>query len=259
MRRCWTRCGSWSGSRDGLAAVGHGLIARGVSAVVAGFAWGGVDGGVVAAACCGPRRKPRPGARRPEAAGLRAAEAAGPRRALTGEPLEPVFLDVAAAQVAGEISPRACTGDRAGGRRAAGGGAGRARVSRWSGNWSLTRGAFDPRSLHTLALHIHTYLDPDGSLDDPRDRDRTTRPHAAAAPGRVRVGARGVDRRMRRTACLRGASTRLAAPTPEVGGVKDRRSAGQRRHDALLDALHPAVPDRIPARRGRDRHHRSSC
>ena len=31
---------------------------------------------------------------------------------------------------------------------------------------------FDPRSLHTLALHIHTWLDPDGSLDDPKDRDR---------------------------------------------------------------------------------------
>ena len=39
------------------------------------------------------------------AARVRAAEAAGPRRPLTGEALEPVFADVAAAQAAGVISP----------------------------------------------------------------------------------------------------------------------------------------------------------
>ena len=37
---------------------------------------------------------------------VKAAHAAGPRRALTGEPLPAVFVEVAAAQAAGEISER---------------------------------------------------------------------------------------------------------------------------------------------------------
>ncbi len=36
---------------------------------------------------------------------------------------------------------------------------------------------------------------------------------------------------------LLGVFDALAGPAPETDGVKDRRSAGQRRHDALLDAL----------------------
>jgi Domain of unknown function (DUF222) len=36
---------------------------------------------------------------------------------------------------------------------------------------------------------------------------------------------------------LLGICDSLGAPKPETNGVKDPRSAGQRRHDALLDAL----------------------
>ncbi len=36
---------------------------------------------------------------------------------------------------------------------------------------------------------------------------------------------------------LLGVFDALAGPAPESDGVKDRRTAGQRRHDALLDAL----------------------
>ena len=46
---------------------------------------------------------------------------------------------------------------------------------------------------------------------------------------------------------LLGVFDAFAGPAPESDGVKDRRIAGQRRHDALLDALTRYVwPGRCP-------------
>ena len=168
------------------------------------------------------------------AARVRAAEAAGPRRALTGEPLEPVFADVAAAQVNGVISPeharvivRAVEALPAAVQAEHG-----VEVERELVAYAAQ---VDPQSLHTLALHIHTWLDPDGSLDDPNERDRRRdltvqqRPDGSAAV-RAELTAECAER-------LLGVFDALAGPAPQSDGVKDSRSAGQRRHDALLDAL----------------------
>ena len=55
---------------------------------------------------------------------------------------------------------------------------------------------------------------------------------------------------------LLGVFDALGAPKPETHGVKDPRSAGQRRHDALLDALtRLARSDTLPTSAG-VRHHR---
>ncbi len=168
---------------------------------------------------------------------VRAAEAAGPRRALTAEPLEPlepIFADVAAAQVAGVISPeharvivRAVEALPEAVQAVHGVEVERERVA-----YAAT---FDPQSLHKLALHIHTWLDPDGSLDDPKERDRTRdltlrqRPDGSASV-RGELTAECAER-------ILGVFDALGGPAPEADGVKDRRTAGQRRHDALLDAL----------------------
>ncbi len=183
------------------------------------------------------------------AARVRAAAAAGPRRALTGEALEPVFIDVAAAQVDGVISPeharvivRAVDALPAAVQAEHG-----VEVERELVAYAAT---FDPRSLHQLALHIHTYLDPDGSLDDPKERDRKRdltlrqRPDGSASV-RGELTAECAER-------LLGVFAALAAPAPQADGVKDRRTAGQRRHDALLD---PVMSGRVLARRRGDRHH----
>ena len=82
-----------------------------------------------------------------------------------------MFVDVAAAQVNGVISPeharvivRAVEALPAAVQAEHG-----VEVERELVAYART---FDPRSLHTLALHIHTWLDPDGS--------RTTRENATA-------------------------------------------------------------------------------
>jgi hypothetical protein len=168
---------------------------------------------------------------------VRAAEAAGPRRALTGEALEPVFAEVAAAQATGVISrehARVIV-------RAVDALPGVVQVEHSVQVESdLVRYAreFDPHSLAKIAQRIHDCLNPDGSLDDPEDRERKRdvtvrqRPDGSASL-RGELTAECAER-------LLAAFDALAAPvaaTAETGGVKDPRSAGQRRHDALLDAL----------------------
>ena len=94
---------------------------------------------------------------------------------------------------------------------------------------------FDPYSLAKIAQRIHACLDPDGTLDDPKERERKRdltlrqRPDGSAAVC-GELTAECAER-------LLGVFDALGAPTPECEGVKDHRSAGQRRHDALLDAL----------------------
>ena len=94
---------------------------------------------------------------------------------------------------------------------------------------------FDPQSLHKLALRLHDCLDPDGSLDDPKERERKRdltvqqRPDGSAAL-RGELTAECAER-------LLGVFDALGGPAAQADGVTDRRTAGQRRHDALLDAL----------------------
>ncbi len=209
-----------------LVAVGHGLIAEAQTRCLPHSL-----GAASMAVLLGQLLRLHPGEAR---ARVRAAEAAGPRRALTGEPLEPIFRDVAAAQVAGDISaeharvivravealPAALQAEHS------------EAVERDLVGFAA---ALDPADLHKAAQHIHNHLNPDGLLDDPKDRERkrdlTVRPRPdGSAALRGELTAESAERLL----CVFDA---LASPAPETDGEKDRRTAGQRRHDALLDAL----------------------
>ncbi len=170
-----------------------------------------------------------------EAAGrVRAAEAGGARRAMTGQALPAIYPAVAAAQAAGSISERHArvvvdTIEKLpDGVRAEHG-------TQTETDLVEFAGRFDPVQLGKLALRISAYLDPDGRLKDvdyrERHRDLTlhTRPDGSSH-GKVEFTAE-------LTELLRLHFDAFAAPKPAVDGVKDPRTAGQRRHDALLEAL----------------------
>ena len=168
---------------------------------------------------------------------VRAAHAAGPRRSLLGEPLPPTYPVVAAAQAAGEVS------------------AAQARVI----TTMLTKlpadvqchapevetrlvgfcDRFDPAALKQLADRERDFLDPDGGWRDVQRRRRDRDLHLHVRPdGSCRGSFEGTAEMGE---FLQTALDALAAPNPESNGVKDPRSAGQRRHDGLLDALKIAV------------------
>ncbi len=202
---------------------------------------------------------------------VRAAEAAGPRRALSGEALDPVYPDVGAAQVAGEISAeharvivRAVEALPAAAQAVHG-----VAVERELLGYART---LDPQYLHRAALTIHDRLNPDGYLHDPRERDRKrdltvqARPHGSAS-------VRG-ELTPECTQRLLGLFDALAAPAPasddddddgmagwrdgEMARWRDQRlpvggAAAPRRAARRAD---PAVPGRVPAASRRDRHHR---
>ena len=168
---------------------------------------------------------------------VRAAHAAGPRRSLLGEKLPPTCPVVAAAQAAGEVS------------------AAQARVI----TTMLTKlpadvqchvpeveerlvgfcDRFDPASLKQLADRERDFLDPDAGWRDVqrRRRDRDLQLHVRP-DGSCRGSFEGTAEFGE---FLQTAFDALAAPQPESNGMKDPRSAGQRRHDGLLDALRIAV------------------
>jgi hypothetical protein len=82
---------------------------------------------------------------------------------------------------------------------------------------------------------VHDCLDPDGRLRDHDYRQRTRALSVAQRPDgsstvRGQLSAECTER-------LLGVFDCLGAPKPEPGGQPDPRSAAQRRHDALLDAL----------------------
>jgi hypothetical protein len=94
---------------------------------------------------------------------------------------------------------------------------------------------FDPRQLAKLAARTRDWLDPDGTLADADYRDQ-----ARGLTLRRRVDGSGQLNGELSAECAERLDVlfaALAAPRPEAGGVKDSRSAAQRRHDALLDAL----------------------
>ena len=171
---------------------------------------------------------------RREAAGrVRLAAELGPRRALSGPPSPAKFPLVAAAVAEGAICDRhaalICRTiddlpdavlEQAGAVEA-----------------TLVEHArtLNPDQLAVLTRTVRACLDPDGVLASERDHDRHRHATLAVLPdgsGRLQAQLTGEA-----TAVWQTILSTLARPVPDTGdGEPDRRSAGQRRHDALLDA-----------------------
>jgi hypothetical protein len=173
---------------------------------------------------------------------VRAAQNMGPRHGLTGEELQPIYAVVAAAQAEGAISPaharvvmnavetlpdavRAEQEDKV--------------------ESDLVRYArqFDPVALAKAARRISAILDPDGLLKDVdyrrrmRHLDFHRRPDGSAhVEGELDVECAEV---------LATVLNCLSAPKPAQDGTADPRTAGQRRHDALLDGLKMVLRARL--------------
>ena len=171
---------------------------------------------------------------RREAAGrVRLAAQLGPRRALSGESLPARYPQVAAAVAQGVISNRhaalICRTitdlpdavlEQAGAVEA-----------------TLVDHArtLNPDQLAVLTRTVRACLDPDGVLASEHDHDRHRHATLAVLPdgsGRLQAQLTGEA-----TAVWQTILNTLARPVPDVDtGEPDRRSPGQRRHDALLDA-----------------------
>jgi hypothetical protein len=171
---------------------------------------------------------------RREAAGrVRLAAELGPRRAMSGQPLPARFPQVAAAVAEGAISDRharlicrtivelpEAAVEQAGAVEAML--AEHARV-------------VNPDQLTVLTRTVRACLDPDGALASERDHERRRHATLTALPdgsGRLQV-----QLTAEATAVWQTVLGTLSRPTPDVDASEpDRRSPGQRRHDALLDA-----------------------
>jgi Domain of unknown function (DUF222) len=184
-----------------------------------------------------------------EAAGrVRAAEAAGSRRALTGEALSPAYPLVADAQAAGAISSRhAAIITRT--------------IERLPDDVRQEDGVeleqtlvgyatqFDPDNLATVARRIAFYYDQDGPEPVDRHRARTRDFRLVQRPDGSSHGE--FDATAELTELLLTHFDALAGPKPESDGVKDPRTAGQRRHDALLESLKLGLrAERLPTIKG---------
>jgi hypothetical protein len=165
---------------------------------------------------------------------VRAADAAAPRTSLTGEPTPAPFPCIATAQASGSISPRhaativAAVDRLPDGVQAEHG----QQVER---DLVALAEQFDPSELGRLGLRMTTLLDQDGALDDverqARRRDLTVhqRPDGSST-----ITAEATAELTERLLTMLDA---LARPRPATDGAQDPRTAGQRRHDALLDAV----------------------
>ena len=164
---------------------------------------------------------------------MRLAAELGPRRALSGESLPARYPQVAAAVAQGVISDRhaalICRTitdlpdavlEQAGAVEA-----------------TLVDHArtLNPDQLAVLTRTVRACLDPDGVLASERDHDRHRHATITTLPdgsGRLQAQLTGEA-----TAVWQTILNTLARPVPDVDtGEGDRRSPGQRRHDALLDA-----------------------
>jgi len=169
---------------------------------------------------------------------VRAARNLGPRRTLAGEPIQPIFPQVATALRAGELSrehakvithcverlPEAIRDDV------------------WDEVETTLVGyahTFDPRLLGKLAQRIGDYYDPDGKLHDAayRDRTREFRLHRNTDGSSTVSGSLTAEL----TEYLLTIQDALAGPNPAGDGTKDQRTAAQRNHDALLEAVKIAI------------------
>ena len=171
---------------------------------------------------------------RREAAGrVRLAAELGPRRALSGKSLPARFPQVAAAVAQGAISDRhaalIC--------RTVNGLPESALEQAEAVEATLVEHArtLNPDQLAVLTRTVRACLDPDGVLASERDHDRRRHATLTTLPdgsGRLQACLTGVA-----TAVWQTVLSTLARPVPDAeGGEPDRRSIGQRRHDALLDA-----------------------
>jgi hypothetical protein len=157
----------------------------------------------------------------------------GPRRAMSGQPLPARFPEVAAAVAEGAISDRhaalicrtiaelpEAAVEQAGAVEA-----------------MLAEHArmVNPDQLTVLTRTVRACLDPDGALASERDHERRRHATLTALPdgsGRLQV-----QLTAEATAVWQTVLGTLSRPTPDVDASEpDRRSPGQRRHDALLDA-----------------------
>ena len=172
----------------------------------------------------------------------------GPRTTLTGQPLEPLLPELAAAQAAGRIGPEHVAIARKAYAKipATVSAESRARADR---DLALLAGEYGPQAFQKLADHLVAVLDPDGDFSD---RERRARRGA-------RMGRQGADGMSSLTAMmtpelratLEPLLAKLAAPgmcnpadehpcvsgTPTEAQIQaDDRTPDQRRHDALLAA-----------------------
>ncbi len=177
-----------------------------------------------------------------------AAAVLGPRIALTGEPLDPVYPAIAAAQAAGTISdkhakivttaigalPHSLDADTTALAEAT-------LVAQAQG--------LRPCELTKVADRLTAYLDPDGQLSD--DRDRAAR--RALKIGRQRADGMSpitglLDPTTR--ALVDAAFSALARPVPDED-TPDPRTPAQRNHDALAALCRNAIAsDTLPSNRG---------
>ncbi len=169
---------------------------------------------------------------------VRAAADLGPRRGLTGEALPPLFAHVSAAQAAGTIS------------------AAHARVvTRTIDALSAAVQAehdesvqqllvehaeqLDPRLLAQAARRLSDTLDPDGTLTEERDRKRRRN----LSIRQRRDGSAHVDGELTAICAeaLLSVLDSAGRPAPAEDGTPDPRTAGQRNHDGLQDAMLAAL------------------
>ena len=169
-----------------------------------------------------------------EAAGrVRAAADLGPRRTLTGDPLPPLFADVAAAQTAGTISAahaRVISSTVDALPAALDAVHGRAVEAFLVGHAAH----MDPVQLGHAATRLRDTLNPDGTHTD--DEDRQRRRELTLRPNRDGTSHLTGTLTPAATAVWQTVLDALSAPVPATDGERDSRSSGQRRHDALLDA-----------------------
>lgn len=164
----------------------------------------------------------------------KAAHATGVRRGLTGQPLPPIYPVLAEAEDAGDISERhqRVVVDT---------------IEKLPEQVQAEHGEqieadlvgyarqFDPHQLARLAERISAYYDPDARLKDvdyrAKHRDLSVHQHPDGSCSGTFEGTAEF------TELLLLHLDAFARPKPEADGIKDPRSAGQRRHDALLEAL----------------------
>lgn len=165
---------------------------------------------------------------------VRAARALGPRRALSGEALDPVYPATAMAVADGQISARHAevivrTIERLPDAIAA--------VHDRHVEQTLVTHArtLDPRQLAHAGERMLACLDHDGTLADYSYRERTR-----GLSGARRADGSGIYR-IEATAelaeLLDVTVAALGGPAPAADGTPDPRTPGQRRHDALSEAL----------------------
>ncbi|PZS19601.1 MAG: hypothetical protein DLM57_03735 [Pseudonocardiales bacterium] len=165
---------------------------------------------------------------------VRAAADLGPRRGLTGQALPPIFGAVAAAQASGAISPAharviTATIDKL---PAAVHTEHEQSVQDFLVDQAHT---LDPRQLAQLAHRLRDTLDPDGTLASEKDRHRHRDLRIRHRPD----GSAQLEGELT-AICAEALTTVLdtvGKPAPAEEGTKDPRTAGQRNHDALHDAM----------------------